>query len=504
MILYKAATFSERFPICKFKLLLAVVISLLTTFSYGQINTIHSDSATQTPDTLRILPVKPWRAVSLVGGVNLGVWAFDRYVINGEYAHISLKTMKNNLRTGFVWDNDKFVTNLFAHPYHGGLYFNAARSNGMGFWKSIPYVAGGSLMWEFFMENELPSFNDFMATTIGGSCLGEITFRLSDLLIDDRSVGFERFGREFLTTLISPARGINRLISGDATRFRSTRGNTIADSMAVFYVSLGHSIYMDNEKRGSKDFANTLTYDISLYYGFPFEEAMYRPYDYFTLSLGGKFNATQPFLSHASALAMLYAYYIPLKSERKKLIVGAFQHLNYYVLNSDTNHVTLYPYKISEAASVGPGLLYRQTFKRNSTRFMGSFHLSGILLGGSQTDYYFYDERDYNLGSGFSTKLNAEFIFKNKIRLYFNLEDYHIYSWIGDNPHTQIVFNPHTQGDVGRADLSVLRFGLNITINKHFLISNEINFNHRKSTYKYFPEIEHSVYENKVTLGYLI
>ncbi|MFV0391816.1 MAG: DUF3943 domain-containing protein [Paludibacteraceae bacterium] len=481
-----------------------LTIPFFTTISYGQVNTILNDSVKRFPDTLRILPVKPWRATALVGGTNLGVWAFDRFVIDGEYARISLQTMKKNLETGFVWDNDKFVTNLFAHPYHGGLYFNAARSNGMNYWKSIPYAAGGSLMWEFFMENELPSINDFVATTMGGSLLGEITFRLSDLLIDDSAFGMERFGREFLATLISPVRGINRLLSGDATRLRSTRGNTIADSMAVFYTSLGHSIYMDNEKRGSKDFANTLTYDISIYYGFPFEETLYHPYDYFTLSIGGKFNATQPFLSHANALAMLAAYHIPLKSERKKLVVGAFQHLNYYILNSEINHETLYPYKISEAASIGPGLLYKQTFKRNSTRFRGSFHLSGILLGGSQTDYYFYDERDYNLGSGFSTKLNTEIIFRNKIRLYSNLEDYHIYSWIGENPHTQISFNPHTQGDVGRADLTVLRLGLNIALSKHFLISNELSFTHRKSTYKYYPDVVHTVYENKLTLGYFI
>jgi hypothetical protein len=34
-------------------------------------------------------------------------------------------------------------------------------------------------MWEYLMENEWPSINDFITTPIGGVCLGEITFRLS-------------------------------------------------------------------------------------------------------------------------------------------------------------------------------------------------------------------------------------------------------------------------------------------------------------------------------------
>ena len=135
---------------------------------------------------------------------------FDRFLMNEDFAHINGHTIKNNFKTGPVWDTDKFSTNLVAHPYHGSLYFNAARSNGMNFWQSIPFAAGGSLMWEFFMENEPPSINDLMATTFGGVELGEITYRLSDLFIDDRSSGAERVGREILSGLISPVRGINR------------------------------------------------------------------------------------------------------------------------------------------------------------------------------------------------------------------------------------------------------------------------------------------------------
>ena len=86
-----------------------------------------------------------------------GVWAFDRYVMNEDFAKISIGSIRRNIKHGFVWDNDQFSTNLFAHPYHGNLYFNAARSNGLTFWESAPYAFAGSLMWEIAAEVEPPS-----------------------------------------------------------------------------------------------------------------------------------------------------------------------------------------------------------------------------------------------------------------------------------------------------------------------------------------------------------
>ena len=79
-------------------------------------------------------------------------------------------------------------------------------------------------MWEFFMETEPPSINDMLATSFGGIELGEITYRLSDLFIDNRSHGAERVGREILSGLISPMRAINRIITGEAWRHSSSKG----------------------------------------------------------------------------------------------------------------------------------------------------------------------------------------------------------------------------------------------------------------------------------------
>ena len=57
---------------------------------------------------------------------------------------------------------------------------NSARSQGLTFWESAPYAAIGSLEWEFLGEREPPALNDLIATTMGGICIGEITYRISE------------------------------------------------------------------------------------------------------------------------------------------------------------------------------------------------------------------------------------------------------------------------------------------------------------------------------------
>ena len=190
-------------------MLIGLICLLSSQWMWGQ-HFPQMDARNYVSDTALFIPRRPWLAASEVFGMNMAVWTFDRFLMNEDFAKINGHTIKQNFKTGPVWDTDKFSTNLVAHPYHGSLYFNAARSNGLNFWQSIPFAAGGSLMWEFFMETEPPSINDMLATSFGGIELGEITYRLSDLFIDNRSHGAERVGREILSGLISPMRAINR------------------------------------------------------------------------------------------------------------------------------------------------------------------------------------------------------------------------------------------------------------------------------------------------------
>ena len=51
---------------------------------------------------------------------------------------------------------------------------------------------------------------------MGGTCLGEVTYRISSILLNDKSRGFRRVLREAGAFIINPVRGVNRLVRGES------------------------------------------------------------------------------------------------------------------------------------------------------------------------------------------------------------------------------------------------------------------------------------------------
>jgi len=155
------------------------------------------------------------RALLLWTSAQVFPWAYDQYVANADWAHITLKTLKYNINPGsWDWDNDGFTTNQFAHPAHGSIFFNAFRSNGYSFWQSVPAAFAGSYVWETAGETQAPSINDFINTSIGGVVLGETLHRFSSRLTNNRSRGFKRQVSEVLALVMNPTGGLNRLLDG--------------------------------------------------------------------------------------------------------------------------------------------------------------------------------------------------------------------------------------------------------------------------------------------------
>jgi hypothetical protein len=444
------------------------------------------------------IPENGIKAAGLIFSTNMGIWSYDHFITQAQYAQINLGTIKNNFKTGFVWDNDIFICNLLSHPYNGALYHNAARSNGMSFWKSAPFNVVGSLMWEFALENEPASINDFATTTIGGMCLGEMSFRISDLIIDDRSVGFERLKREALLTIISPIRGLNRFLNGDWWKKRKIRGNSMPLPGLNFSAMIGYRIITDQLKN-RKGKVNTPCLDLALYYNDFFDSENEKPYDSFRFNLGINLFSSQPIISNVNVIGTICSKDIILKKPNRQMIIGIFQHFNYYELGADNTSIN--PYKLGEAASVGPGLLYKTKLTTGIT-LSTSAHLSAIIMGGFQTDHYKYGSRDYNLGSGFSSKLSCELTLADKAKVFLKGEDYHIYSWIGYNSNETGNVSTNVQGDIGNGRLDIIKLGVNYILRKHFLFAIEGNYYYRKSIYKYYSKVEHSIDDIKLSVGY--
>lgn len=450
------------------KLVIVLLISFAWSIcSHAQIP-IHLNTVVQVPpdsaDVARSSRHHFWRASAEVAGFNIGLWAFDRYIQNGDFAHISFNSIKENFKHGFIWDNDKLGTNTFLHPYNGSLYFNAARVNGFNFWQSELFAIAGSAMWELFMECEYPSTNDIIATPIGGAALGEVLYRASDAVLDDRLSGAERFEREAAAFILSPMRGINRLITGDAWKVRPTRGRQFGTPSFAVRLSMGYKMleyqnHFNNIHQG-------MAMQLDAEYGDRFEVKSTKPYDYFNIKAQFQIIKTQPFLSQIELKGRLLAREI-FDNYRSQGSIGLYQHFDFY--DSDTiDNIKKVPFKLGVPASVGAGFMFRDV-ERKKWVFDCFAHANIIGLGSILSDHYKTDERNYNWASGFSLKGGFNIVFdKNRFSLSLSHNFYRLYTWKGYRFGTDLrIINPkllNVMGDVSVASLNMTELRLDFRV----------------------------------------
>jgi len=447
-------------------------------------------------DSTMALPGKkhPWWALAEVTGINVGVQLFDRWALKSDFAQTTLNSLKRNFTDGMVWDNDFFITNMCMHPYHGNLYFNAARTNGLTFWESAPYSLLGSAMWEFLGETEPPAINDIIATTCGGMALGEMTHRLSLTILDDRDRGWKRFWREAVATVINPIQGIHRMISGDAWRVKNNhyRYHNFHEIPIEGSVSLGWRYLADDGSlfRGiHAPYVNlTLTYGISVD-----GERHTKPYDFFDIELNAAFGGGQPLVNTLNILGRLWSTSI---LDRKEMAgeFGIYQHFNYYDAKPIEDGSSLTPYRISEAAGFGPGVIISIPKMGYLTKMEQRVFISGILLGGTKSDYFNVIERDYNMGSGFSLKASTKLDFGKFGRIMLNAKYFHLWTWKGYEDKDLQAYADGTadlhylnvQGDNSNARLFVINPVIEMHLARQWSITLSGTYFTRRTHYNYY------------------
>lgn len=250
----------------------------------------------------------PWWALAQVTGVNVFVHGFDRYALNADFAQTTLNTWEENFKNGFVWDNDQFSTNLFMHPYHGNLYFNSARSQGLTFWESAPFAMIGSLEWEFLGEIEPPAINDLIATTCGGICIGEITNRVSRIFLDDSKQGWPRFWRELGAAVFNPMGALKRMATGDAWRVRHDhyRYHDYNRNPVQISISAGDRYLADDGNLFKGEHNPYL--NLSMQYGDPVNEDEHNaPYDFFESEFIIGLSSNQPLFNQLHLMGRLWS-----------------------------------------------------------------------------------------------------------------------------------------------------------------------------------------------------
>jgi hypothetical protein len=335
-----------------------------------------------------------WKPIVEVAAANVFVWSIDRFGSNADFSKIGPDTWKYNLQKGWEWDVDRFGINFIGHPYSGTISFNAGRSNGYNYFQSFSFAVGGSLMWEYFGENTRPSYNDIINTPVNGAFLGEILYRLSSNILDDRTKGIQRFSRELLAGLIDPMRGVNRILQGKS--FRKT--NKEVYQKEPLNISLYAGIHKINDAN-NKVFgsgANSNMINIQFDYGNPFEKRSRKPFDFFKLRTEFDFGVGRKILSNITGYGILVGKNI--SHGKHSMLLGAFQYSDYW----DNKTFEL------GAIGFGGGVFSKLPFGKNSALYT-NIHLAAIPFAGNSTRFGpdTLQFRDYNFGDGLEAKFES-------------------------------------------------------------------------------------------------
>jgi len=386
---------------------LFIIMLIFPIFVFSQNNTITLDTNNVITDfstnsySSKNEVKNSWLAATEVVGLNILVWANSKYFTNRDWANISLSTIKKNIKYGFTWDGDSFIMNQFLHPFHGSLYFNSARSNGLTFWESAPYVLAGSLRWEYMMEIERPSYNDLLNTTISGIILGEITHRVSDLIIDESSYGFERFSREFIASLINPTKGLNRLIKGKMWNYR---GNPKKNQVQIQISFGGNGLFAERKLTRNTTYLFT---KFDMEYGNKFSTIKHKsPFDYFIIS-GELSSSSNDKIIGISGSGVLWDSKFDFFSNQNNFASVAKEFILY------SNYI----FKFT-ASSLSGELSSKFNFSSNSN-VINSIGISGIFVGATNSTYAKFIGKDYNLGPGLGIKALSNLNFSQRLFLNF-------------------------------------------------------------------------------------
>ncbi len=307
------------------------------------------------------------------------------------------------------------------------------------------------------MENQQPSYNDIVNTPVTGITLGEISYRVSNLIIDESTTGFERVVREFSSTLIDPMQGLNRMIRGEMWQKVTPQKKhdfNVTISLGAF------NVFFNNKFNDSRSYAH-LGFDLN--YGNQFSVSRHKePFDFFTvhteINIGPGDNIVGIFAS-----GVLWDNRLKL-FDNSKNILGIYKEVD-IIINTI--------YKLSATSVTGQMI---NTIPLSSNLSMVNFiGVSAILMGATNSQYSSVYGKDYNIGPGASAKIGIKFSLKNFGNVFANYKRY----WI----HT-------LSGAESEEFVGLLNTGISIDI----FDNTELGFNfllyERFGDYEYFPNTQ--------------
>ncbi len=395
-------------------------------------------------------------------------WYFNRHVSDDTTAALSFTSWRRNIQRGFEWDNNAFPTNMFMHPYHGNLFFNSARTNGYSYWQSVPFAFAGSFLWEFFGENNKAAINDWVATSVGGTAIGESLYRTAYLVWDNRATGLDRVWREFAGFLLNPVGGFNRAVRGEWSRVGPNPQDLRPTESGAYLEAGARSV----EEGESGTMSEHWFFDVTLQYGNPFEGGFRSPFDAFRLAFQINGSDESP-VGRLQVEGALWGTSL-MQSERARHVFSLLQNFDY--INNEAyetggqrlSGALLSGFKLSDGVYVG-------------TKVQGSV----LLLWGVSSDYAETVGRDYDFGPGAGLRLEGAL---NALRTDLVEVTYDLF------------WQNSLNGVKGHNFIHLLAARASTPIWKSLGAGVEFRFMSRNSSYRDFPNVRRNVPEFRAFL----
>jgi hypothetical protein len=368
---------------------------------YGDL--LKDDSATNRKYSLLVPAVE-------VVSENAALSLTDQYIFKLQFSKISLQSWKRTLNAGWpwgpgwIWDQDRFGNNFLSHPIMGNFYYNSSRANGYNFAVSTAFTFAGSYMWKIFGENGKPEREDIINTTADGIMLGEILYRLSSNILDDRTTGANRVFREILAGIIDPIRGVNRLFQGKCSR-RTNKEVYNKEPLNITFEGGLHQINNDANTKLGKGAIDEMI-NTQLDYGNPFEMRTRTPYAFFKVRGEFNFGAGRKIVDNITGYGILFGE--NLQGGKLALLAGGFQYYDYW----DKRTLEL------STIAFGFGIFSKYTASKSILLYT-NLHVAGVPLAGNSianiTDTS--QSRDYSFGYGWEAKAECNLVLGNYVTI---------------------------------------------------------------------------------------
>ncbi|MGZ8544499.1 MAG: DUF3943 domain-containing protein [Flavisolibacter sp.] len=335
-----------------------------------------------------------WLVSARVLSSNVFNWALNRYYFKQDWTSSGISDWKRNFQRSPEWDDDNFGINFLGHPHTGSFYFNVARSNGFNFWQSLPYTFQGSFVWEWLGENERPSFNDLINTPLSGVFLGEVFYRISSSLMNDRSRGAERIARESMAAIMNPTRTFNRFTSGKLGRVvphevYQKEPLHVNTSGGIHIVNAGQDRFNNYDDRQTNSIMQ-----MQIDYGDPFETRSRKPFDVFRFQVELSIGDDEKLIDNVMGFGLLHG-----RTVRGRKLKGFFQHYDYWRYN-----------EVFELSSMGFGLgMMHKIPVGKKVNFLTNLHAAIVPLAGNNNPFLpdITEKKAYNFGGGLQSKLEG-------------------------------------------------------------------------------------------------